>query len=680
MLDLNDLRLFVHIVDYQGILKAARALALPKSTISRRLASLEESLRARLIVRSGEDFALTPVGAEVYAHGLAMVEAARRAEERLLEARREIGGNVSLSVCDLFAPLLPELLARITAAHPRLALSVEIAERDADQIGDGFDLVLRAHHWTLRDSALVQRRVARNPLVVVGTRASLDRAGHPADPADLAAADVLVYGLASTTPWSFRGEDGSETGVALAPRLVSVSVALLREAALANAGLAIVPEIAVREDLAAGRLLRTLPGFAAPPIAVTLLTPPRRLMSATTRLVADTLAEAAKAHALAAGVPWMGPRIPLSRPANVVQTSCAAPTPVVPVAEDGCPNDLESETTMTPILKAVGAAALSAGLASAALAQDATGPLVLYTNDFEGVVTERFEADTGREIDVVQMSGGELLARIAAEASNPQWDALIFNGSYVMHGLDLQEQLLRGVTPANLDNLNEIGRTYLPESLSWFPIGLSSSCVMLYRTDLVENPPATFEDLADPRFNGMVGMADPAVAAPAYPCVAQFFHARGFEDAQGLFSSLFENGLRVFRTNGPVGRAIASGDVSVALITSQVAFSLKATGAPVEVVWPEEGAPGSVRGVAIQARTARPEGAKAFVEWLLEPATQTYLAQAVPSDGLFEPTVVGAERRADGPPEGAVYRVAPDAFAVEHEEAIKTWFADQALN
>lgn len=678
MLDLNDLRLFVHIVDHQGILRAARALSLPKSTISRRLAALEESLRDRLIVRAGEDFALTPKGAEVYTLGLAMVEAASRAEERLLDARRAIGGSVSLSASSLLAPLLPALVADLAAEHPRLSLAVEIAERDADRIGDGFDLVLRAHHWSLRDSALVQRRVARNPIVVVASPERLARKGRPESPADLLDTDTLAFGLPGAAPIAFRDARGEEQSLALAPRLLTASVPILRESALAGAGLALLPELAVREDLASGRLVRVLPAFAGPSVALTLLSPPRRLMSATTRLVADRLAEAVKDAALGRGVPRMGSPVPVPHPRSVVEPSSAAPTPVVPVAEDGL--DPEAETTMNPILRAVGAAALSTGLASGALAQDADGPLVLYTNDFEGVITKRFEADTGREIDVVQMSGGELLARIAAEASNPQWDVLIFNGSYVMHGLDLQGQLKRNVKPANLDNLDALGRSFLPENLAWFPIGLSASCVMLYRTDLVETPPASFEDLADARFNGMVGMADPAVAAPAYPCVAQFFHERGFEEAQGLFTSLFENGLRVFRTNGPVGRAIASGDISVALITSQVAYSLEATGAPVEVVWPQSGAPGSVRGVAIQASTARPEGATAFVEWLLEPATQSFLAEAVPADGLFEPTVTGAVRRADGPPAGAVYRVAPDAFAVEHEEAIKTWFADQALN
>jgi ABC-type Fe3+ transport system substrate-binding protein len=241
--------------------------------------------------------------------------------------------------------------------------------------------------------------------------------------------------------------------------------------------------------------------------------------------------------------------------------------------------------------------------------------------------------------------------------------------------------LMRGVEPSNLDNLNALGRQYLADGGAWFPIGLAASCVMLYRTDLVEEPPRDFADLADPRFEGQFVMADPAVAAPAYPCVAAFFGTMGSDVAQAMFTSLFENGMRVFRTNGPTGRALSTGEISLALITSQVAYTVLADGeVPVEVVWPEAGAPGVVRGAAISAGTARPEAAQAFVEWLLEPETQSYLADAIPSDGKFEPTVEGAVRRADGPSEGVRYIVASDGFAVDHEAEIKTWFADQALN
>jgi len=690
MLDLNDLRLFVAMVEHQGILKAGRALNLPKSTVSRRLAGLEAQLKTRLIIRSGEEFTLTPAGEEAYQFGLRVVQAAREAEHTLLSKRREVSGQVVLSVSSLLSARLPAYLSELLDAHPRLSFSLEVSERDPEPAGDPNDLILRAHCWGLRDSALIQRRICRNPIILVASPGFVERHGAPDHPADLDRLDLLAFGIDQRQEaWPLTEDTGQTETLRRAPRLISANAGVLRASVVAGAGIALMPEFAVRDALAQGALHRVLPGWTGPAVAVTLLSPSRQSMNATLRLCADHVAAQVKADILtgAQGVPKREPGIPILPPPAVTELSSSAPTPEGRRAQILRPalhlNSTESETPMTPFQTTLGSAALTAAAAFSlpAVAQDAAGPLVLYTNDFEGAITERFETDTGREIDVVQMSGGEILARIAAEAANPQWDVLIYNGSYTFHMLDQQEALLRGVEPANLGNLNDTGMTYLPENRSWFPIGLAASCVMLYRTDLVEEPPEAFADLADPRFNGQFGMADPAVAAPAYPCVAQFFESLGDEGARDLFTSFFDNGMRVFRTNGPTGAALASGDISLALITSQVAYTVLADGeVPVSVVWPEEGAPGVVRGVGIQAQTPRPEAAQAFVEWLLEPETQSHLAAAIPADGKFEPTVTGAVRRPDGPPEGQTYLVASDAFAVEHEAEIKTWFADQALN
>ena len=689
MIDLNDLRLFVAIVEHQGILKAGRALNLPKSTISRRLAGLEAQLKTRLIIRSGEAFTLTPAGQEAYDLGQRMVQAARDAEDRLLRTKREIAGQVVLSATSLIAARLPAYLARLTAPHPDLSFTLDVSERDPDPVGDASDLLLRAHSWTLRDTALIQRRICRNPLILVAAAGYLDRCGTPATLADLAAHDLLVYGVDSRPETCLLSDAAGQVApLPRAPRLITAYTDVLTQAALDGTGLALMPEFAARAALATGALRRILPDWTGPAVAMTLLTPSRQNMNATLRYCADQIASQVKSDFLSPGqrVPKQEPAVPELPPGVVTKLTHGRLSPRMRPGSQGpvpSSNSTESDMPMTPFQTILGTAAVTSAtvLGLPVAAQDAAGPLVLYTNDFEGAITDRFEADTGREVDVVQMSGGEILARIAAEANNPQWDVLIFNGSYTFHMLDQQEALLRGVEPANLDNLNDIGQTYLPENRSWFPIGLAASCVMLYRTDLVETPPTSFADLADPRFNGQFGMADPAVAAPAYPCVAQFFEELGDAGARDLFTSFFENGMRVFRTNGPTGAALASGDISLALITSQVAYTVMADGeVPVSVVWPEDGAPGVVRGAGISASTTRPEAAKAFIDWLLEPATQSHLAAAIPSDGKFEPTVTGAVRRPDGPPEGQRYLVASDAFAVAHEAEIKTWFADQALN
>lgn len=315
--------------------------------------------------------------------------------------------------------------------------------------------------------------------------------------------------------------------------------------------------------------------------------------------------------------------------------------------------------------------------ASSAMADD--DPLVVYLHDLEDVIGERFAEDTGLPVEIVKESGGDLLARIAAERNNPRWDVILFDGIGSLEGLRRDGLLMEGLESPNEANLTDDARSLIDENRAWLPVGMLASCVIAYRTDLVEEPPTSFDDLTDARFDGEIGQADPAVAAPAYPCVAGLHHQRGMDEARDLYSGILDNGLNVYRTNGPTRRALISGDISVALLSSPNTYAAIADGEPIEVVWPEEGAPASVIGVGIQADTDKHELAQAWVDWILEPETQQFLIDEGGSDGLFHPTAADASPRDDAPEPGLPHYVAPADWAADHEVEIKTWFADRAI-
>ncbi|WP_186458151.1 extracellular solute-binding protein [Neorhizobium alkalisoli] len=692
MLDLNDLRLFALIAEHGGIARASRALNLPKSTLSRRLSGLEDQLRSMLVERGAETFTLTEFGSRFLQHCRDVAAAGSLAEDFSADKAQEPAGEVRLSLSSAYRALATRLALETASRLPKVGLSIEVGDRDNDQTRDGFDLSLRLHREALQDSLLKQKKLGTMSLRAVAHPQWVRRKGLPSCPQSLIHFDLIAFD--SAREWknlTFVDPSGEKSAVLHRPKLRSQDMDVVIDAVSSGAGIGILPESACEALIGAGQLVAVLPTWRADPLTVSMLTQPVAFSAAAVREVGamlETLVRqdlGTETTPLRNRVAKLEPPIPKlvadmpARPSYTTATVRSYDGARPPLA--GTVIDPEGEVFMNPIFKAAGAAMLGMAslLSMPAYADDTPGPIVLYTNDFEKVIKDRFKTDTGRDVDVVQMSGGELLARIAAEGANPQWDAVIFNGSNALYSLDQQEQLKRMVEPRNLANLNEIGKAQMPENKAWFPIGMAASCVLAYRSDIVKTAPTGFEDLLNPSFAGKVGMADPAVAAPAYPCVAQLFYAMGEEKARQMFSGFFKNGLRVFRTNGPVGKALTSGDISVALLTSQVAYSLKAGGTPIDIVWPKDGAPGSVRGVGVQAKTKRPEAAQAFVEWLLEPATQKYLQDKAGPDGLFEPTVAGAGRRADGPPEGSVYKVAPPDFAASHEEAIKTWFADQAV-
>lgn len=115
----------------------------------------------------------------------------------------------------------------------------------------------------------------------------------------------------------------------------------------------------------------------------------------------------------------------------------------------------------------------------------------------------------------------------------------------------------------------------------------------------------------------------------------------GVAEAEKLYENRFSQGMKVYPKNGPVGKALLSGEIEVAALQEHNAYELKLAGEPVEVIWPEEGAPGSLRVVAISQHTRNPEAAKAFVEFMLKPETQQMLASLDSTDSFFTPLVEG---------------------------------------
>ncbi len=316
---------------------------------------------------------------------------------------------------------------------------------------------------------------------------------------------------------------------------------------------------------------------------------------------------------------------------------------------------------------------------SAAFSAQAIAAPVLYTNDFEEIIGDQFTEDTGYELDVVKMSGGNLVARIAAERSNPQWDLILFNGDNTLHSLNVAGDLKTNLTIENAKNLTDEARAIVPSNSAFYPAGISSACVIVKRkdNDIEING---YEDIVKPELKGVVGMADPSIAAPAYPCVAGLFHQLGEDKAKNLFSQAFDNGLRIFRTNGPTGRALQSGEIEVALLTSQQAYTFVEQGADFDIIWPESGSPATVRAFGVQANTQHHEATQAFSEWMLSEKGQQFLADNGGSDGVFRPTVAKANEVPFGPGPEVQYNFTPVEFAYENDEVIKSWFADNAIN
>lgn len=264
MRDLNDLALYVQVVDHGGFAPAGRALGLPKSRLSRRVALLEERLGTRLIQRSTRRFAVTEIGRTYYAHCKAMLVEADAADEAVALTQAEPRGTVRLSCpVALLDARVGEMLAAFLVQHPRVALHLDATNRRVDVVGERIDIAIRVRPPPLEDSELVLRVLADRDQCLVASPGLLARAAAPRSPADLGALPSLALGTPqSEHVWQLRGPDGAHAAIPHQPRLVTRSMMALRAAAAAGVGIVQLPTMLMGEQFARGELVRVLPDWA----------------------------------------------------------------------------------------------------------------------------------------------------------------------------------------------------------------------------------------------------------------------------------------------------------------------------------------------------------------------------------------------------------------------------------
>jgi DNA-binding transcriptional LysR family regulator len=290
-MNLNDLTLFAQAVESGGFAPAARRFAVPKSTLSKRVAALEASLGVRLIERNSRSFRLTETGRDFYQHARAALIEVESAQQLVRQRLVEPSGTVRLTaavpvVQFQLAPHLPALARE----WPRLLLQLHASDRFVDLVQEGFDIAVRSHFAPLPDSGLVQRKLSAEPVQLLAAPAYLREHGTPRRPADLARHHGLLTSPEATR-WQLRNDKGEVVAAEPQPRLVAdESVALLHTAA-AGLGIASLPESICRHHVARGELVRVLPAWNAGSVTTTALVPHRRSLLPSVRAVLGFLAE-----------------------------------------------------------------------------------------------------------------------------------------------------------------------------------------------------------------------------------------------------------------------------------------------------------------------------------------------------------------------------------------------------
>lgn len=295
-----DLALFARVVESRSFTEAARRSGIAKSAVSRRISLLERRLGVQLLRRTTRSLFVTPEGARFYEHCAQVLASARAAEGSIAGAEVVARGRVRVSAPVTFAQMhLVWAVAAFLREHPEVEVQLATDDRLVDVVEGGFDLVVRISR--LRDASFVARPLATDRLVVVGAPSYLQARGRPQQPEELVHHECMHYELVSQpAEWRFRGRSGS-TPVPVRGSFSSTDGTVLRQAALAGAGLAVLPWFMVAPDVTAGRLELVLDGQRRAEIGVFAVVAATRGLPLRVRALLDYLVR------WFAGIDWSAP-------------------------------------------------------------------------------------------------------------------------------------------------------------------------------------------------------------------------------------------------------------------------------------------------------------------------------------------------------------------------------------
>ena len=284
---ITRMKAFIEVVEHEGYSAAARKIGRSKALLSKYVRELEDELGVLLINRTTRQFSLTESGEKYYRSCVEILRQIEEAREAIRDSDSEVDGTLRLSAprsLGVVEKMLP--LSEFSKAYPKIKLEVDLDDRVIDLVEERFDVAIRV--GVLADSSLIAKRLLKNRLLFCATPAFLKEHGVPDHPSQIADwPNIIDTNWRGRDTWPFVGRDGKKFTQTVRSVMDVNDPEVCKRAALAGIGATMVPEFAIREELAAGRLVSILEEFVPEGSAFHVVYPDRRHISAKVRAFVD---------------------------------------------------------------------------------------------------------------------------------------------------------------------------------------------------------------------------------------------------------------------------------------------------------------------------------------------------------------------------------------------------------
>lgn len=291
MSELDEIRVFVTLVETQSSTKAAEKMGLAISAISRRMKELESRLGVQLIQRTTRRMTVTEEGNRFYLSCKRILEDLLEAENLVSDSAADLSGNIRIATPLSFGiGHLSSAIAIFMQLHPKVTIDIDMSDQWVDIVSEGFDLAIRI--GKLQDSTLKARKLASMRNIVCCAPSLLAEFGPVTSPEELSGIPALVYSnLKNTTRWDYKDDNDMEGSIKVLPRMKSNNGDAMRDSAIAGLGVVCLPEFIVHQAINSGTLIPMLQEYQWFNSSIYAVYPPTRFLSARVRAFIDFLAE-----------------------------------------------------------------------------------------------------------------------------------------------------------------------------------------------------------------------------------------------------------------------------------------------------------------------------------------------------------------------------------------------------
>jgi DNA-binding transcriptional LysR family regulator len=279
--DLNEVSIFIKVVQTGSFTEAAKALGMPKSTVSGKISSLEKRLAVTLIQRTTRKLNVTSEGQAYFKHCVRGMEQIQSGEEELASGHGDPHGLLRITApVELGTTVLPEIISQFSRKFPRVSVEVVLTDRTIDLLAENIDLAIRGGE--LEDSTLIAKKLGSDYFAPFASPKYLKMHGTPNHPKELKQHSCIQLTSFGWDQWSLTGTKGTSS-FPVPTRLMANDMSMVKKFVLLGDGIALMPTFMVVEEVKSKKLVRILPDWTSGEAAVHFVYPAQRFVTAKLR-------------------------------------------------------------------------------------------------------------------------------------------------------------------------------------------------------------------------------------------------------------------------------------------------------------------------------------------------------------------------------------------------------------